>query len=389
MTDKRMLAIIAVLMAMVVASSGCLELKDINPWAEDEKPKKNLDLTLVLGGQTVARGDNITFAVLVKNNMEKDYNATLTFGTFPKGFSGELFIPTMLVKSGRENGTMARLYIGEAADLGGFKVKVNAKYLERTSVKAKKNLKVEVVAPGQGDARPQDIVEVDYIGFLDDGEIFDTSIADIGRNNNLPKSSEWQGHGDTYKPMLVTLDTHSVVDGFNDGIKGLEIGQSRTVLVPPEEGYAVFINVTIPKTEKVPMVLQMTWNEFVNTYGETPAENMVVKDKYWNWSVQVIDLEGTNVTAMVNPQGLMNRTVNPYGWDSKIVSIDSLANGGKGEIVVEHKYSPGVNVTYRGKNGHVVEETDTGIKIRYNDSTSPLSTKNMWFHIILVKIQIR
>ena len=149
------------------------------------------------------------------------------------------------------------------------------------------------------------------------------------------------------------------------------------------------LNVTIPKTEKVPMILRMEWNDFVRTYDETPAENIVVKDKYWNWSVQVIDLEGINVTAMINPQSLLNQTIHPYGWDSKIVSIDSLANGGEGEIVVKHIVPSGVDVTYRGKSGMILEETDTEIKVQYNDSVNPLSESDMWFHITLVKIKVR
>jgi hypothetical protein len=389
MTDSKALVIVAILMALVVASSGCIELKDLNPWAEDEEPVKRMTLELVLDTQTLARGDNITFGVLVKNHMDSTYNATLSFGSLPKGFTGEFFDPIMMIKKNRDNGTLGRLYIGEEADLGDFKVKIKSSFMEKTSVKKAKRLKITVVAPGDGDVRSSDIVDVNYIGFLSNGEIFDTSVGDLGRNNNFKKADQWQGHGDTYQPLTTSIDTQSVVDGFNEGIKGLEIGQSRTIFVPPEKGYANYINLTIPKTEKVPMILRMEWNEFVNTYGETPAENIIVKDKYWNWSVQVIDLEGINVTAMINPQSLLNDTVHPYGWDSKIVSIDSMANGGEGEIVVKHTVPSGVNVTYRGKSGEILEETDTGIKIRYNDSTSPLSEVDMWFQITLVKIQVR
>jgi FKBP-type peptidyl-prolyl cis-trans isomerase 2 len=179
------------------------------------------------------------------------------------------------------------------------------------------------------------------------------------------------------------------VDGFNDGIKGLEIGQSRTILVPPDEGYALFENLTINKTDRIKMVERMSWNEFVSKYGEVPAENKVVSDKYWEWSVQVIDLQDTNVTTLILPQNLMNKTITPYGWDSKIVAIDSLANGGDGEIVVEHKVNKDVNATWQDKDAKIIEETDETVTIRYNMSNDPLSTKNMWFHLTLVKVMVR
>jgi FKBP-type peptidyl-prolyl cis-trans isomerase 2 len=266
---------------------------------------------------------------------------------------------------------------------------VKGYFQEKTSESKTAGIKVHVVAPSTGDVRSDDSVQVDYIGFLDNGEIFDTSVADVGQNTNVKKSTEWTGHGSTYSPLSVTIGTGAVIPGFDSGIRTLDLGQSRTVMIPPDKGYAKLINVTINRTDHIPMVTTYGWNDFVSAFGEVPAENKVVTDKYWGWSVQVTDLKETNATVLINPQPLLNKTVHPYGFDSKIIAIDSQANNGAGDITVVNTYKPGVNVTYQGLPGKVSKTTDAIYIITYNSSTQPLSMKNLWFQITLVKIELR
>jgi peptidylprolyl isomerase len=60
-------------------------------------------------------------------------------------------------------------------------------------------------------------VKVHYKGTLDDGTMFDSS---EGRD-----------------PLQFTVGGGQVIPGFDAGVTGLEIGESRTVTIPPEEGY--------------------------------------------------------------------------------------------------------------------------------------------------------
>jgi FKBP-type peptidyl-prolyl cis-trans isomerase 2 len=386
MSQTKALIILGVLLILVVSSSGCTT-SDLNPWAK--KTKSQIQVTVVGKEFTVQRGENITFAAIVKNKSDTTYNATMTMGKLPKGVTGKMFNNTWQLLRSREKGTLVRIYISDQANNGQFTISIKGVFNEKKSQTSTARVKVKVVAPGSGDIRTQDVVNVDYIGFEDDGKIFDTSIADIGQNTNIPKAPEWKGHGDTYAPLKVTVDSGGVIKGFNSGIKGLEVGQSRTVLVPPENGYASMINVTINKTDNMKMVQHLSWNDFITAYGEVPAENKVVVDTYWTWSVQVLDLQGTNVTIMINPQPLMNKTVHPYGFDSKIVGIDSKADGGNGTIEVQNSLVTGANVTYQGMSGKVVKVTDTTIVISYNSNNDPLAHKNLWFAITLTKIEPR
>ena len=60
-------------------------------------------------------------------------------------------------------------------------------------------------------------VQVHYTGKLDDGTVFDSS----------------QG-GD---PLEFTVGQGQVIPGFENGVEGMEIGQSKTVNIPVEQAY--------------------------------------------------------------------------------------------------------------------------------------------------------
>lgn len=62
-----------------------------------------------------------------------------------------------------------------------------------------------------------DTVEVHYTGRLENGEVFD--------------SSRERG------PIKFTVGGQQVVPGFEDAVKGMEKGESRTVEIPPTEAY--------------------------------------------------------------------------------------------------------------------------------------------------------
>src|SRR3989442_908240 len=83
-----------------------------------------------------------------------------------------------------------------------------------------------------------DSVQVDYVGtFAENGLVFDTSIQSIAKDNaSYPKAFMFAWHG-SYAPLPVTIGSGSVVPGFDTGIQGLAIGDTKTIVVPPALGY--------------------------------------------------------------------------------------------------------------------------------------------------------
>jgi peptidylprolyl isomerase len=69
-------------------------------------------------------------------------------------------------------------------------------------------------------AKDGDTVQVNYTGTLADGTIFDSTIE--------------RG------PLEFTLGAGQVIDGFNNGIQGMAVGDHKTIQIPVEAGYGPY-----------------------------------------------------------------------------------------------------------------------------------------------------
>ncbi|MBS3781379.1 MAG: FKBP-type peptidyl-prolyl cis-trans isomerase [Candidatus Thermoplasmatota archaeon] len=76
-----------------------------------------------------------------------------------------------------------------------------------------------------------DVVEVDYTGKLKDGTIFDSSIEEKA------KESEFYDESRDYEPFSFTVGEGEVIPGFEEGVKGMEVGEKKEIEIPPERAY--------------------------------------------------------------------------------------------------------------------------------------------------------
>ena len=80
------------------------------------------------------------------------------------------------------------------------------------------NLTVQDQTVGQGAAaQPGDTVTVNYTGKLDNGTVFDTS---VGR-----------------QPITFVLGAGQVIPGWDQGLVGMKVGGTRTLIIPPSLAY--------------------------------------------------------------------------------------------------------------------------------------------------------
>ena len=80
-------------------------------------------------------------------------------------------------------------------------------------------VKIETLTPGAGnEARDGDTLSVHYTGTLTDGTKFDSS-------------------RDRGAPFPVTLGQRRVIAGWEQGLQGMKVGETRRLTIPPELGY--------------------------------------------------------------------------------------------------------------------------------------------------------
>lgn len=80
-------------------------------------------------------------------------------------------------------------------------------------------MKIEIVKEGSGEgAKSGDAVTVNYVGTLQNGIKFDSSI-------------------DRSTPLSFTLGKNKVIEGWELGILGMKVGEKRKLTIPPELAY--------------------------------------------------------------------------------------------------------------------------------------------------------
>ena len=67
-------------------------------------------------------------------------------------------------------------------------------------------------------AKNGDLVRVHYTGRLDDGKVFDTS-------------------RDGGEPLEFTVGAGEVIPGFEEGVRGMEVGESKTIEIESDDAY--------------------------------------------------------------------------------------------------------------------------------------------------------
>lgn len=63
-------------------------------------------------------------------------------------------------------------------------------------------------------------VSVSYVGKLDDGTIFDST--------------------EEKEPFEFTLGNDEVIPGFEDGIVGMSVGETKTIIIPVDQAYGLY-----------------------------------------------------------------------------------------------------------------------------------------------------
>jgi len=104
-----------------------------------------------------------------------------------------------------------------------------------------------------------DTVTIEYTGRLDDGTVFDSSKEAVAEEAGLAEAQPDR----EYEPLTVEVGAGQVIEGMEDGLVGLDEGESTTLEIPPEEAYGEW-------TEE--HVQEFDTDELTDMLGQEPTE---------------------------------------------------------------------------------------------------------------------
>lgn len=129
---------------------------------------------------------------------------------------------------------------------------------------------------------PGDFVLFNYIGRYADGEVFDTSYKGVAEEHRIFVEDR------EYSPVGVTIGAGEIIQGIEKALLGMEVGEKKTVVVPPEKGYGM------PRDDLLVPVLV----EQFTSVGLEPVEGMYVMTDAG--MAKILKVEGNVVTLDFN-----------------------------------------------------------------------------------------
>lgn len=103
----------------------------------------------------------------------------------------------------------------------------------------KQGVLIDVLKEGTGDeSKSGDTVTVDYVGTLQDGMKFDSSI-------------------DRGTPFSFKLGAGEVIEGWDIGVDGMKVGEKRKLTITPEKGYGSYAIGSIPANSTLVFEVEM------------------------------------------------------------------------------------------------------------------------------------
>ena len=118
-------------------------------------------------------------------------------------------------------------------------------------------------------------VTVSYVGTLDDGAVFDST----------------EKHGG--KPITFVVGAGQMIEGFDRGVLGMEIGETKDIEIPPEQAYGEY-KMSLLQTEPIDEV--PNGQELAEHVGQT----LYYQDSGSMMPVRIVSAEDGMITVDFN-----------------------------------------------------------------------------------------
>ncbi|MDP3105881.1 MAG: FKBP-type peptidyl-prolyl cis-trans isomerase [Candidatus Methanoperedens sp.] len=260
---------------------------------------------------------------------------------------------------------------------------------------------------GQKTVKTGDNISVDYTGSFLDGKVFDTSLENMAKENQLFDPQR------EYKPLQFTVGKMEVIKGMDAGVIGMKVGDSKTLTILPENAYGMSNPEMIeayPIIQVVPTVfpriIEVPINQFEATFVPEHKKGDVVTIPNSKMNLTIVNIT-SNVTLSYNFK-IEEQIPSDAPWNQTVVKIDdkniTVAYSVKKDEIIQFDNVPwtttviDVNKQNMTLRHNAVPDTNiqtmfgTLIKVHFNetsiimDQNHELAGKTLIFNITLKSI---
>ena len=228
---------ITIMVALIIAVGGGYIYTTLGD-DDDEGPADTVSLNCYNDDHTVTPNGTTQFVFVLENTADSDDRNFINLAVTeqPEGWNVRIDQETsMLYKGGREIRFLT-VTGPEGIDSGSFTIELTATSLtfggdsdsDKVRVRPIPQTSNKVVESG-------DNLITNYVGYLADGKIFDTSVESVAKSG-VPKTSDFQVR-DSYSEFGFTADNGDVIPGFDAGVMGMSLHETKIIIVPPDQGY--------------------------------------------------------------------------------------------------------------------------------------------------------
>ena len=231
-----------------------------------------------------------------------------------------------------------------------------------------------------------DEISVWYYGYIYYGgerRFFDTNIRNVAVDNvTYPKTLTFKW-SNNFKPLNFTVGDGTMIKGFDEGVRGMHQGETKTIIVPPSLGY-VFSWKEVKNyslTATVPMIERMTLEDFKQRTGaQSPVDNAVYRDRRYGWMLQVLEVQPTKDLAIVMNNPVAGASYEPYPNVTAFQAhVDKIVNG---TIYVRYIIE---KLPILLPDGGIIDEVRNGhFRINYNKE---VAGKTLYFVVTVISIK--
>ena len=212
-----------------------------------------------------------------------------------------------------------------------------------------------------------DNITVDYVGSYEDGKVFDTSIEQVARDSGLFNPDA------EYKPLnfIVGKTPKAVIEGFDEGVIGMKVGETKPLIIPPEKAYPINPNMIqvspiiqeLPATRVIPEIFEIPISQFEQFFGTNHSARDIVQIPETNINLTVTNITLTEVSLKYKLEKGSNIWDSRAPWNETVVKIENK------NITIKPNVKKNDIIQFQGApfNSTLIDLNDKNITLEHNE----------------------